>query len=203
MERPTMLTKIIYATVAILAIGTAAQAQPPGTLAPKGLIINRNSSGGITSARTIGGNAPGGSTTPSGLSGPGFGGTGFFQGSGGGAPSHNFFLGNSVNSQNAGNAKQGTQVRQTTQANCNGKGLCWSDLRLKRNAELIAHLDNGLNLYRYSYNWSDQLYVGVMAQEVARLAPEAVVRGENGFLRVDYRRLGLRMQTWDEWSVSH
>jgi hypothetical protein len=70
-------------------------------------------------------------------------------------------------------------------------------------AELIAHFDNGLDLYRFSYNWSDQLYVGVMAQDVARLAPEAVVRGENGFLRVDYRRLGLRMQTWDEWSVPH
>jgi hypothetical protein len=62
------------------------------------------------------------------------------------------------------------------QANCNGKGLCWSDLRLKRNAELITHLDNGLDLYRYSYNWSDRLYVGVMAQDVARLAPEAVMR---------------------------
>jgi hypothetical protein len=198
-----MLAKIIYATVAILAVGTVAQAQPPGTVNPKGLIINRDSSGHATSARTIGGNAPGTSTTPSGGSGSGFGGSGLFQGSSGGAPSHNFFLGNSGNSQNVNNAKQGTQVKQTVQGTCNGKGLCWSDLRLKRNAEVIAHLDNGLDLYRFSYNWSDRVYVGVMAQDVARLAPEAVVRGENGFLRVDYRRLGLRMQTWDEWSVPH
>jgi Chaperone of endosialidase len=198
-----MFTKIVYAAVATFAIGTAAQAQPPGTLAPKGLIINRNSSGGITSARTIGGNAPGASTMPSGPSGTGFGGSGLFQGTGGGAPSRSFILGNSVNSQNVPNARQGTQVRQATQSNCNGRGLCWSDLRLKRNAELIAHLDNGLDLYRYSYNWSDRLYVGVMAQDVARLAPQAVVRGVDGFLQVDYRRLGLRMQTWDEWSASH
>src|SRR5450755_2454785 len=76
---PTMLAKIIYATLAILAVGAAAQAQPPGTLAPKGLIINRDSSGHATSARTIGGNAPGTSTTTSGLSGSGFGGSGLFQ----------------------------------------------------------------------------------------------------------------------------
>jgi hypothetical protein len=198
-----MLTKIMFATVAILAIGGAAQAQPPGTVAPKGLILNRDSSGHVTSSRTIGGTAPGTSTTPSGVSGSGFGGGGLFQGSGGGAPSHNFFLGNAGNSQNVGNAKQGTQVKQTVQGTCNGKGLCWSDSRLKRDAEPIAQLDNGLNLYRFRYNGSEQLYVGVMAQEVARLAPEAVARGANGFLRVDYRRLGLRMQTWDEWSVSH
>jgi len=196
-----MLAKIIYATVAILIAGDAAQAQPPGTVNPKGLIINRDSSGHATSARTIGGSAPG-TSTPSVNSGLGFGGSGLFQGSSGGAPSHNFFLGNSGNSQNVNNAKQGTQVKQTVQGTCNGKGLCWSDSRLKRDAALVAHLDNGLNLYSYRYSWGEQRYVGVMAQEVARLAPEAVVRAENGFLRVDYRRLGLRLQTWDEWTLS-
>ena len=56
----------------------------------------------------------------------------------------------------------------------------------------------GLNLYRYRYLWSDTSYVGVMAQEVA-FDREAVMRGADGYLRVDYPRLGLRLQTWDEW----
>jgi hypothetical protein len=29
--------------------------------------------------------------------------------------------------------------------------------------------------------------------------PAAVVRGPDSYLRVDYGRLGLRLQTWDEW----
>jgi hypothetical protein len=38
-----------------------------------------------------------------------------------------------------------------------------------------------------------------MAQEVADIIPDAVVRGPDGYLRVDYGRLGLRLMTWDEW----
>ena len=44
-----------------------------------------------------------------------------------------------------------------------------------------------------------QLRAGMMAQEVAAVMPEAVQRGADGYLRVDYSRLGLRLQTWDEW----
>jgi hypothetical protein len=31
------------------------------------------------------------------------------------------------------------------------------------------------------------------------MMPEAVRRGTDGYLRVDYARLGLRAQTWDQW----
>jgi hypothetical protein len=78
----------------------------------------------------------------------------------------------------------------------------FSDRRLKRDIVELAHLDNGINLYRYRYRWSDQLYVGVMAQEVAEIVPNAVVRGADGYLRVDYVRLGLKLQTWDDWTAS-
>jgi len=77
-----------------------------------------------------------------------------------------------------------------------------SDIRLKRDIEPLGRLDNGLGLYRYRYNWSDQLYVGVMAQEVAQYDPAAVVRGPDGYLRVYYDRLGLKLQTWEEWVAS-
>jgi hypothetical protein len=74
-----------------------------------------------------------------------------------------------------------------------------SDIRLKHNVALLGRLDNGLGLYRFSYHGSDAAYVGVMAQEVQAIMPEAVVRGSDGYLRVFYDLLGLRMQPWDEW----
>ena len=74
-----------------------------------------------------------------------------------------------------------------------------SDIRLKHDIVMLGRLDNGLGFYRFSYNGSDKAYVGVMAQEVQAVMPEAVVRGSDGYLRVYYERLGLRMQTWNEW----
>ncbi len=78
-----------------------------------------------------------------------------------------------------------------------------SDIRLKRDIVLIARLDNGLGLYRYRYLWSDTVYVGVMAQEVALLRPDAVVRDAlDDYLRVDYSRLGLKLMTWPQWQAA-
>jgi hypothetical protein len=78
-----------------------------------------------------------------------------------------------------------------------------SDRRLKRDVAAVGHCSAGFALYRYRYVWSDQLYVGVMAQDVQKAAPAAVHCGEDGYLRVDYERLGLRLVTWDEWLESH
>ena len=55
--------------------------------------------------------------------------------------------------------------------------------------------------YRFSYNGSEKAYVGVMAQEVQSVAPEAVIQGSDGYLRVNYDRLGIRMQGFEEWVV--
>jgi hypothetical protein len=74
-----------------------------------------------------------------------------------------------------------------------------SDVRLKQDIIHLGRLDNGINLYRYRYKWSDQVYVGVMAQEVAQIIPDAVERGTDGYLRVDYARVGLSLMTWDQW----
>jgi hypothetical protein len=67
---------------------------------------------------------------------------------------------------------------------------------------MLGRLDNGLGFYRFSYNGSDKTYVGVMAQEVQAVMPEAVLRGSDGYLRVYYDRLGLRMQSYDAWVAS-
>jgi Protein of unknown function (DUF3300) len=74
-----------------------------------------------------------------------------------------------------------------------------SDMALKHDIALIGYLDNGLGFYRFAYNGSDTAYVGVMAQEVQRVAPEAVVRGRDGYLRVFYEKLGVKFQTYKQW----
>jgi hypothetical protein len=77
-----------------------------------------------------------------------------------------------------------------------------SDVRLKDDIVLIARFGNDLGLYRFRYKWSAQQYVGVMAQEVAVTNPEAVLSGRDGYLRVDYNKLGLRMRAWEEWAAT-
>src|SRR5438093_11466029 len=77
-----------------------------------------------------------------------------------------------------------------------------SDMMLKHDISLLGHLDNGLGFYRFSYNGSDKAYVGVMAQEVQTVMPASVVRGSDGYLRVFYDKLGLKLQTYDQWVAS-
>jgi hypothetical protein len=77
-----------------------------------------------------------------------------------------------------------------------------SDIQLKRDVVRVGTLVDGIGLYRFQYIWSDQVYVGVMAQEVQAVRPDAVVRGRDGYLRVDYGRIGAPFQTWDRWLIS-
>ena len=62
-----------------------------------------------------------------------------------------------------------------------GGGGRRSDIRLKHDITLLGHLDNGIGFYRFSYNGSDKAYVGVMAQEVQAVMPEAVTRDREGY----------------------
>jgi hypothetical protein len=75
-----------------------------------------------------------------------------------------------------------------------------SDIRLKRNISLIGKLVNGLNLYKYRYLWSDIFYVGVMAQEVIKIIPDAVVYNSSGYMMVNYNKVGIPFLTWDYFS---
>jgi hypothetical protein len=67
---------------------------------------------------------------------------------------------------------------------------------------LLGHLANGAGFYRFVYKGSDTAYVGVMAQEVQRVRPDAVTRGPDGYLRVFYDKLGLKFQTYNQWRAS-
>lgn len=66
-----------------------------------------------------------------------------------------------------------------------------SDRRLKTDIEAIGPLKDGVNFYRYRYVW-DELGTerhGVMADEVRRVDPKAVIRTPSGFDAVNYERL--------------
>ncbi|WP_027551183.1 DUF3300 domain-containing protein [Bradyrhizobium sp. Cp5.3] len=80
-----------------------------------------------------------------------------------------------------------------------GGGGRRSDIALKHDIVLLGHLANGLGYYRFSYIGSHKAYVGVMAQEVEQVMPDAVTRGSDGYLRVDYEKLGLKFRTYSDW----
>jgi uncharacterized protein DUF3300/endosialidase-like protein len=77
-----------------------------------------------------------------------------------------------------------------------------SDLRLKHDVILLGRLENGLGFYRFVYNGGDRAYVGVIAQEVQRVMPEAVAVDRGGYLRVSYERVGVKFQTFRQWVQS-
>src|SRR4051794_29258320 len=80
-----------------------------------------------------------------------------------------------------------------------GGGGRRSDIASKHDVVLLGHLANGLGYYRFSYLGSSKPYVGVIAQEVQSLVPEAVTRGSDGYLRVHYEQLGLKLRSYTDW----
>jgi hypothetical protein len=77
-----------------------------------------------------------------------------------------------------------------------------SDIRLKHDITLLGRLDNGLGFYRFVYDGEEKAYVGVMAQEVRMVIPEAIVRGRDGYFRVLYDKIGLPFQSYEQWLAS-
>lgn len=75
-----------------------------------------------------------------------------------------------------------------------GAGAVGSDIRVKENIKRVGTLANGLGLYDFEYKpeFKDHplcghgRFRGVMAQEVEKLIPEAVVTMDNGYKAVKY-----------------
>ena len=67
-----------------------------------------------------------------------------------------------------------------------------SDIRLKKNIEKIGVLPNGLNIYKW--DWKEEaalvsgpkMTIGVIAQEVQEIMPNAVILDSSGYLKVNY-----------------
>ena len=76
-----------------------------------------------------------------------------------------------------------------------GMGLAMpgSDIRLKKNIKKIGKTNSGINIYKWE--WKDIAYklnanldrtVGVLAQEIKDIIPEAVIKAPDGYYRVNY-----------------
>jgi hypothetical protein len=61
-----------------------------------------------------------------------------------------------------------------------------SDRRFKTDIERVGTLDNGLPVYVYRYVGSPAFQIGLMADEVEKLHPNAVVTDPQGYKYVDY-----------------
>jgi hypothetical protein len=66
-----------------------------------------------------------------------------------------------------------------------GAAGLFSDRRLKTNIKQIGVADNGLNIYSYNYVWGGPTHLGYMADEVEKIAPQAVGESQ-GFKTVNY-----------------
>lgn len=68
-----------------------------------------------------------------------------------------------------------------------GLGLAglFSDRRLKEGIKRVGQTDDGVPIFTYRYKGSDQVHMGVMAQDVAQVRPDAVSE-RHGYLAVDY-----------------
>lgn len=75
-----------------------------------------------------------------------------------------------------------------------GDGSSGSDVRIKTDIEQVGTTVYGLPLFHFRYVDGQERFEGVMAQDVLEVMPDAVSVGENGFYRVNYRKLGIAMR---------
>ncbi len=66
-----------------------------------------------------------------------------------------------------------------------------SDEALKTDIKRVGTSSHGFGIYEFRYKGHPQRIRGAMAQDVARLRPEAVSRHESGFLMVDYNLIDV------------
>lgn len=67
-----------------------------------------------------------------------------------------------------------------------GAMAAFSDIRLKENITAVGKLDNGLTVYLFNFKGSNTPQIGLIAQEVIKQKPEAVVEDSDGYLLVRY-----------------
>jgi len=66
--------------------------------------------------------------------------------------------------------------------------MALSDIRAKENIKRVGKTDNGLNIYTYTYKGDNRVHMGVMAQELEKVRPDAV-KELFGLKHVDYSKV--------------
>lgn len=65
-------------------------------------------------------------------------------------------------------------------------GWAMSDERLKTDKERVGETDDGIGVYKYRFKGSPMMQLGVMAQEVEKKKPQAVMTTRSGYKAVNY-----------------
>jgi hypothetical protein len=73
-----------------------------------------------------------------------------------------------------------------------GAAAAASDISLKENIEKVGE-KNGFNIYEFNYKGKLGRYSGVMAQEVQKIMPDAVIE-KDGYLAVYYDKIGIEFK---------
>ena len=85
-------------------------------------------------------------------------------------------------------AQYGATAGKTGTAMTPGLGNIFSDIRLKKNIQRIGTRSDGLGVYEFEYTWGGGRQIGLMAQEVLGIYPDAVGQS-GGYLTVDYSKV--------------
>lgn len=86
------------------------------------------------------------------------------------------------------NAKQ-SRNQQYAQMAATAAMMFFSDIRLKEEIEELGILSSGVRVVEYRYRGLPGRHVGVIAQEVAEIHPDAVFQHPSGYLVVDYSKV--------------
>lgn len=107
----------------------------------------------------------------------------------------NSTTGQTINTNSTSTSKESGGLLQSilgAAAQVGSAAMIASDIRVKRDVELLGTEPDGLGVYRFNYVWDDegeQPRFGVMAQEVAILRPHALGPEIDGVMTVNYGAL--------------
>ena len=99
--------------------------------------------------------------------------------------------------QGANDANRYATAQQGYGAKMNAVGniaTMLSDKTLKENIVKVGQSPSGFNIYEWNYLWSPERFRGVIAQEVQKIKPKAVLSNIFGHLLVDYSKLDVNME---------
>jgi hypothetical protein len=70
---------------------------------------------------------------------------------------------------------------------------------LKKKVRRIGTSPSGLPVYAFTYIWGGPEMVGVMAQDLLLVRPDAVIVAGSGYLMVDYDKIDVNMMTLHDY----
>lgn len=85
---------------------------------------------------------------------------------------------------------------QVIGAGIGAAGMALSDITLKENIKFENMIINNLPIYTFEYkdkSISNDRFMGVMAQDVEKEYPKAVIVNDNGYKMVDYSQIGINL----------